>query len=162
MRSNTLLTAKAQFDRANPRPQRVAIQKWMANHQVCKRCNAQLSRRHAVEWSGALQLLQTHFSDLLAQRTNMEELTYILNYHRNTIAVDQAKIRIVYQAIAGIYSTCLGFLQGGNGSDSAVRTNPNHMSPRDARTRNTNFILNLYRTEKDADWQERTYKPLHF
>ena len=76
----------------------------IAFHQVCKRCNGALSRKHAVICSGAEEYIleQLPQIELLTVNTIIDE---VLNSH--LIKGTQAIWKILFDAIQGIRRTCL-------------------------------------------------------
>ena len=133
LKLNPLLTAKAKYSTEFYKKQRIAIQKWavggIANHQMCQQCGEEVSRKHAVDCSGALAYLTNCMGTLLSRRTNeqinrMDALSYLVHYKSEDIAKSEEKIKMIYTAIAKIYENCLGFQVNTNGFWSAPVDEP--------------------------------------
>lgn len=95
---------------------RIALTKWVtggiANHQVCKKCGASLSRSHAVVCSGAEQYLQTKFESAIPME-NKSIIDVIIYSLPTGTSLD--KYKHICEAIYMIYTNCLGYEQARTG-----------------------------------------------
>jgi hypothetical protein len=103
-----------------PKKELITILRWLlgtiTRHEECKKCNQELTRKHAIECSGAREFLQEKFPEIqeppIQKRFTL--LDNILNRYRNR-KKDIDFYHNVYLAIAKIYVECHGFEQAANG-----------------------------------------------
>jgi hypothetical protein len=95
---------------------RIAIVKWLtggvARHKTCT-CGVEMSRVHAIECSGANELLFNRFGDEINQDSEVNWISQILNLYRKS--TESRIYNVVYGAIKMIYENCLGYRQQANG-----------------------------------------------
>lgn len=102
------------------RKQRVAVIHWIvgavARHQDCLNCGLVegLSRKHALECSGALRLLQERYPNDIIPASPLDAMSQVLNKFRHR-PNNKVLYRDVHQCVAMIYTRCLGLLQAENG-----------------------------------------------
>lgn len=103
-----------------PKKQRITITRWLlgtiTRHEVCKKCNGELTRKHAIECSGALTFLRDLFPEVSepTEQVRWTLLDNILNTYR--IARKNTDFyRNIYLAISKVYTECHGFQQAANG-----------------------------------------------
>jgi len=99
---------------------RISIIKWIlggvATHLPCKNCHQELSRKHAIECSGAHEFLFTKYGSILQLEENnkMNTIDILLNVYKyeppNTDFYDD-----IYHAICMIYKNCLGYQMNQDG-----------------------------------------------
>lgn len=100
--------------------ERITILRWklgtITRHEICKKCNGELTRKHAINCSGALGYLKEQFPEVEEppERTRLTLLDNILNKYRNK-KKDVDYYNNVYLAIAKVYVECHGFEQAANG-----------------------------------------------
>ena len=95
---------------------RIAIVKWLtggvARHNPC-RCGQEMSRVHAIECSGAGELILARFGSEIDHASGVNWISQVLNTYRNSKAA--WVYDSVYDAIRMIYQNCLGYQQQANG-----------------------------------------------
>lgn len=94
---------------------RSTVLRWIiggvANHQTCNQCgDEELSREHALECSGAHELLRSYYLEHQEQDNNELFINQLLNKFRNGPPDDDFYERIA-EAVGLIYTKCLGFRQ---------------------------------------------------
>jgi hypothetical protein len=110
-----------------PMEQRVAIVKWItggvARHKPCL-CGVELSREHAINCSGAGELIQHYFTDDIDRDSPINHISQVLNIHRNSR--ETRVYNVVFDAIKLIYENCLGYRQRQNGFFAASQDDHQH------------------------------------
>lgn len=129
---------------------RLTITRWtlglVCMHQVCRNCPGgnEVSRRHGLECSGALDYLRGHFAYLVREEpgngANMgpqkNYLDTILNQYRENGPASSEEYRVIHHAISMVYSQCLGYRMKDNGFWAAPEDERNRGAPRPPQDRN--------------------------
>jgi hypothetical protein len=98
---------------------RVPIVRWLLDgvlrYDTCVNCGQKTTREHAVQCSGAFQLLEPLWEHwLLLTRPELTILDNILNRDRNIVPTEHW-YRTRAQAVGLIFRNCLGFTQADTG-----------------------------------------------
>ena len=114
--------------------QRIAIFKWITGgivrHQPCAICNQQLSRKHAIECSGAGAMLLQNF-EFPNYENNYNLIDQLLNKYADGKPAPLKVYNFIAEAIYMIYRKCLNFKQATNGFwVAALDTNGNNAAYR--------------------------------
>lgn len=102
------------------RKQRVSVLRWLtggvANHTICLNCPGEheLSRQHAVTCSAAAAMLQERYPGHLQNYSSQNSIDRLLNCFRAATPAPDFYAHI-HEAIALIYTRCLGYQQAKNG-----------------------------------------------
>ena len=101
------------------RRMRMTVVRWtlgtIAKHDPCQKCGNALTRKHAVECSGGMELVRGSLPDIVDPNGRSTVLDSMLNFHRNARPDQTPAYDLITSAVALIYSLCKGWAQKDNG-----------------------------------------------
>ena len=141
--TNLKLRACFQADVVTNRNSRILINRWLcgnvANHQICKKCQAPASRIHVIQCTGletSLMNIDPDFKLCPSSRSNALDQAFQFLYHNP----NSASYEVIANCIKKVYMECLGYQQAENGYWNSETTEVPPLHNRRGNARETTVV----------------------